>query len=136
VLSKKKLIAQFFLLLQNLKVCVFTDTAGHKRLPSLQKARPLFKDEYKFCNSSFKFFCEVNSLKISNNFIILKFLSNVRASGERCKKKCHIEYGRHLGFLKKKSFFFINFFCRFIRHFENFRSKSNFGGHLELSGHL
>jgi hypothetical protein len=135
VLSKKKLIAQFCLLLQHLKVCVFADLVGHKRLPSHQKARPLFKDGNKFWNSSFKFFCEVNSLKISNNFIILKFLSNVRASRERCKKTPYWIWAPYWIF-EKKILFFINFFCRFIRHFVDFRSKSNFGGHLELSGYL
>jgi hypothetical protein len=63
---------------------------------------------------------------------------------EKDAKKCHIELGRHLEFLRKKYFIKIRYSDNQIskkkflkkRRFVDFKSKSNFGGHLELSSHF
>jgi hypothetical protein len=50
--------------------------------------------------------------------------------------KRHIEYGRHLEFLRKKTTYKANKKNLIKKRFVGFRSKSNFGGYLELSSHL
>jgi hypothetical protein len=53
-------------------------------------------------------------------FCMLKFLTNARASRKRCQKKRHIEYGRHLEFLRKKFLHKSKVFRQPIKQNKNF----------------